>query len=88
MGMPEISSSRSLAALRNARLSVPGDVKVVGYDDISVAAYSAVPITTIRQDTDEMSRIAVEELVRMMEGGACRREHWVIPVTLIRRETT
>lgn len=78
----------ALAALRNARLSVPGDVKVVGYDDISVAAYSAVPITTIRQDTDEMSRIAVEELLRMMDGGTAQRDHWIVPVSLVRRETT
>ena len=75
-------------ALSNAHLRVPQDVCVTGYDDVSVARYAALPMTTIRQDVDEMSRIAVEELVRMMEGGSCRREHWVIPVTLIRRETT
>ena len=78
----------ALRALANARIRVPGETRVVGYDDVSVATYSALPMTTIHQDTDEMSRLAVEELVRMMEGGACRRDHWIVPVSLVRRETT
>ena len=78
----------ALRALKNAHLSVPGEVKVVGYDDVSIAAYSALPITTVRQDVDEMSRLAVEELVRMMEGKPCRRKNWIVPVSLVRRETT
>ena len=78
----------ALRALRNAHRRVPEEVRVVGFDDISVASYSALPITTIRQDTDEMSRVAVEELVRMMEGEPCLRSRWIIPVSLIRRETT
>ena len=32
--------------------------------------------------------LAVEELVRMMEGEPCLRSRWIIPVSLIRRETT
>ena len=78
----------ALKALENAHLRVPGQVRVVGFDDVRVASYSALPITTIRQDTDEMSRLAVEELTRMMEGEPCRRPHWIVPVSLIRRETT
>ena len=78
----------ALRALRNAHRRVPEEVRVVGFDDISVASYRALPITTIRQDTDEMSRVAVEELVRMMEGEPCLRSRWIIPVSLIRRETT
>lgn len=78
----------ALRALCNAQLKVPQQVRVIGFDDISVASYSAQPITTIRQDTDEMSRIAVEELVRMMRGEPCHRSHWIVPVTLVRRETT
>ncbi len=78
----------ALRALSNAHLKVPEDVRVVGYDDVSVASYCALPITTIRQNVDEMSRIAVEELVLMMEGKPCRRERWILPVSLVRRETT
>jgi len=78
----------ALRALKYAHLRVPDRVRVVGFDDISVAQWSALPITTIRQDTDEMSRLAVEELVRMMKGGKSLRSHWIVPVSLIRRETT
>ena len=78
----------ALRALKNAHLPVPEKVRVVGFDDVSAAAYSALPLTTIRQNTDELSRIAAEELLRMMEGEPCQRKHWIVPVSLIRRETT
>lgn len=78
----------AIRALQNAHKKVPDEVKVVGYDDISMASYCALPITTVHQDVNEMSRIAVEELRWMMEGKQSRRTHWVVPVTLVRREST
>ncbi|NLV59705.1 MAG: LacI family transcriptional regulator [Clostridiales bacterium] len=78
----------ALAALKHAGINVPDQVKVVGYDDISIAEHAALPITTIHQDVDEMSRLAVDELVRMMNGEPCLRDHWIVPVSLVRRSTT
>lgn len=78
----------ALRALKDAGIDVPGQVKVVGFDDISIAKYSALPMTTIHQDMDEMSRLAVDELVRMMNGDDCLREHWMVPVSLVRRSST
>lgn len=78
----------ALEALRAAGVSVPGAVRVVGYDDISISRYCALPFTTIHQDVEEMSRLAVEELCRMMDGKDCLRDHWIVPVSLVRRGTT
>ena len=45
-----------LRALHEAGRSVPGDVSVVGFDDIPEAAYFTPPLTTVRQDFIELGR--------------------------------
>ena len=48
-----------LGGLHEAGLSVPGDISVVGFDDVPDAAYYWPRLTTVRQDFDELARRAV-----------------------------
>ena len=52
----------AIRALREAKLRVPDDVSVVGFDDIQSAAYQNPALTTVRQPLREMGRIAAETL--------------------------
>ena len=86
----DISAMGAIRALREAKLRVPDDVSVVGFDDIQSAAYQNPALTTVRQPLREMGRIAAETLLRRIrlpeshpEGG----ETMVEP-RLIIRETT
>ena len=45
-----------LQQLSTAGLSVPGDLAIVGYDDIEYAAAAAVPLTSVRQPRQELGR--------------------------------
>ena len=49
-------------------ISVPGDVSVVGYDDMQVAAYCNPPLTTIRQDVVKAGRQLVSKAMRTLNG--------------------
>jgi DNA-binding LacI/PurR family transcriptional regulator len=49
-------------------LKVPGDVAIVGYDNIPESAYFLPSLTTIHQETFEMGRRAVRELDRLIEA--------------------
>lgn len=55
-------------AVLDAGLSVPGDVALVGFDGIERGAYAPVPLTTVRQPTDDIGARAVEVLLARIDG--------------------
>jgi DNA-binding LacI/PurR family transcriptional regulator len=66
--------------------AVPGDVAVVGFDDLEIAAAASIPLTTMRQPFDEMTRALTDLLLRRL-GGDARAEHVVLPTSLVRRRS-
>jgi DNA-binding LacI/PurR family transcriptional regulator len=58
-----------LRALTEAGRAVPGDVSVVGFDDIPEAAYLVPPLTTIRQDFSAVGQRAIQ-ILQAAIGGA------------------
>lgn len=75
-------------AVRRAGLSVPGDVSVVGYDDISSAAYLNPPLTTVRFPKAEMGRRAGELILGSLRGEELPARTLTLPVELVVREST
>jgi DNA-binding LacI/PurR family transcriptional regulator len=57
-------------ALAELGLRVPGDVSVVGFDDIPFARYLPVPLTTLRVPQVEMGRLAAELLIAQVEAAS------------------
>ncbi|HPC78024.1 MAG TPA: substrate-binding domain-containing protein, partial [bacterium] len=58
---------------------------VVGFDDIFFSSFTDPPLTTIKQFKEELGRMAVELLFKLMEG---ERESLLIEPELIIRNTT
>jgi len=59
----DIAAIGAIRALKDAGFSVPGDVSVVGFDDIQSAAYSTPSLTTVRQPLTEMGKRGAEILL-------------------------
>ncbi|MFI8523835.1 LacI family DNA-binding transcriptional regulator [Promicromonospora sukumoe] len=78
----------AIRAIEQAGLRVPQDVSVVGFDDAPEAEFLSTPLTTVRQDFAEVTRLAVHRLVRAMEGRAPAERHRLVPTELVVRETT
>jgi len=62
------SAIGSMRALKMAGRLIPGDVAVVGFDDIPFARYLSPALTTVRAPIEEIGREAVRQLVRLMKG--------------------
>jgi LacI family transcriptional regulator len=58
----------ALRALQEAKLKVPDDVAIIGFDDIEAAKFASTPLTTIKVHTREMGRIGVKLLLDRLNG--------------------
>jgi len=67
-------------------LSVPGDISVVGFDDIPEAAHFYPPLTTVRQNFTEIGRRAVSLLLTELQGGRVEHDQ-IVPELVVRRST-
>ena len=57
-----------LAALHEEGLEIPEDVSVVGFDDLPEAPYFTPPLTTVRQDFEELGRRGVQLVLARLAG--------------------
>jgi DNA-binding LacI/PurR family transcriptional regulator len=67
---------------------VPGDISIVGFDDIPEAAYFTPPLTSVRQDFNEMGRRSLRLLLNEIDGRGRADVREVVPATLVRRAST
>lgn len=58
-----------IRALRELGLRVPEDVSVIGYDDIDMASYASVPLTTIHVPKQQMGQRATDMLIQHIEAS-------------------
>ena len=82
----DVMAFGALRAAREAGLRVPGDLEVVGFDDVDASAY--VGLTTLRQPMVEMGRLATEKLLRRLDDSSAPPSHTVFAPRLVVRETT
>lgn len=77
----------ALSALREARLRVPEDVAVVGFDDVPMAAYASPPLTTLRSPLLAMAKRASHHLVDLVEGRSFAEVTTSLPSELVIRSS-
>jgi DNA-binding LacI/PurR family transcriptional regulator len=81
----------ALGAIRELRahgLAVPGDVSVVGYDDIDVAAFFDPPLTTVRQPMQSVGALAASLLIEDTSGLSRNRARMhLLTASVIARES-
>ncbi|PVU84048.1 transcriptional regulator [Cellulomonas sp. WB94] len=77
-----------LRAFEEAGRDVPGDVSVVGFDDVPEAAYLSRALTTVRQDLAYLATFGVGMLIDAIENPRPQDRRENVPVELVIRETT
>ena len=75
----------ALRVLRDAGRTVPGDVAVVGFDDLQVAVHTDPKLTTVHQPVQALGREAARMLIDLLDGA--QPEPFVLPTKMIVRES-
>lgn len=86
-GASDDTALGAIHALRELGLRVPEDISVIGFDDLTAAAWADPPLTTIRQPLAQMGSAAVDALVQSRLGRA-PAAHTELSTTLIVRSST
>jgi DNA-binding LacI/PurR family transcriptional regulator len=85
-GATDIIALSAIRAITSAGLTVPRDVAVVGFDDISMSAHFNPTLTTMRQDIARGARMLVELLFRRLNGE--QTPSATMPAELVVRESS
>ncbi|WP_334169004.1 LacI family DNA-binding transcriptional regulator [Timonella senegalensis] len=85
------SDMQALGVLRGAKelgLSVPGDLSVVGYDNIPLSEWLPTPLTTINQFLPLMGETATDMLLALTRGESVRAKQINLSTELVVRAST
>lgn len=82
-----------LKAAIEKELRIPEDIGIVGFDNIPESAYFWPPLTTVQQDQSNIARVAVEEMIKIIESGwqglePADPKSIMLPPTLVIRQST
>ncbi|MBB6405750.1 LacI family DNA-binding transcriptional regulator [Arthrobacter sp. AZCC_0090] len=77
-----------LRAFNEAGVRVPQDVSVVGFDDQPESGYFTPPLTTVRQDFEELGRRCMDIMLGGIEGGQSIGTTVVEPELVVRQSTS
>lgn len=77
----------SIKALKERQINVPEEIKVIGFDDISISKYMDPPLTTVRQPIYQMGEEAVKMLINIIDKKKMEMSK-VLKTELIVREST
>lgn len=83
----DIQAVGALAECRAAGIGVPGEISIIGFDDLPLTEYTVPPLTTIRVPGQRMGHMAASRLLVMIRGEPSPSSE-VLPVEFIRREST
>jgi DNA-binding LacI/PurR family transcriptional regulator len=91
LGSNDLTAIGAMGAIHEKGLAIPGDISVVGFDDIELSAYTLPALTTVHVPRRELASTAFRALFRGREETPDknrRRHRHVIKTKLIVRQST
>ena len=83
----DVLSIGALSAVKDAGLTVPGDIGLIGLNDMEMAGWENINLTTIRQPIQQIIRSSLELMVAMLEEPERCPEARLFPCTIVERGT-
>jgi DNA-binding LacI/PurR family transcriptional regulator len=84
-GASDLIAMGAMHALQERNINIPGDVSVVGFDDISASAQASPALTTMAQNTRLAGEVMVDTLLRLIRHESV--ESQVLPARMVVRRS-
>lgn len=81
----DLMAIAAITVIQASGKRIPGDVAVVGYDDLSIASYTTLPLTTIRQNIPLAGTLLAQNLIHHIDTGLVTNV--TVPVELVIRKS-
>lgn len=86
--MSDLLAVGGVGYLTEKHIHVPDQIRLVGFDDITISSSIYPRLTTVHQPVDEFGRLAAQRILDMINGKDIPQQRQRIPVELVVRETT
>ena len=83
----DVLSIGALSAIQNAGMKVPDDIGLIGLNDMEMARWNNIDLTTIRQPIPEVVRLSLEMVCAILEDDVTTTKAHLLPCELIERGT-
>ncbi|WP_112322506.1 LacI family DNA-binding transcriptional regulator [Oceanibium sediminis] len=83
----DVLSIGALSAVRDRGLAVPGDIGIIGLNDMEMSGWQNIDLTTIHQPIEQIIDASIEVIVAMLEDPAMKPEARLFPCTVVERGT-
>lgn len=83
----DIMAAGIMTGLKEHGLRIPDDISVVGFDDLAISQLISPPLTTIHQDMELKGRLAVDFMLKLLNGSPLETTEIILPTKLIERDS-
>ncbi len=78
----------AMEVIDDAGLDIPGDISLIGYDDLTLSGLPRISLTTVGQPRTDLGREAAQLVLERLDEGREDARHVVVPPSLVIRSTT
>ena len=83
----DVLSIGALSAIQDKGMHAPDDIGIIGLNDMQMAGWQNINLTTIRQPVEQIIRSSIELVVAMLDDPECSPEARLFPSTVVERGT-
>ena len=88
VGVNDLTAFGLMAGFRDAGLSVPDDVSVLGIDNVFLSTLMHPAMTSVRLPVPEMAQVMVERVMSRLADTSIATQEFIFQPTLVTRDST
>lgn len=83
----DIMAGGLISCMKSKGIKVPDDISIVGFDDINISRMITPNLTTIHQDINLKGKLAVDIMIKLLNGETPTQGNYTLPIHLVERDS-